>query len=706
MFPQYARTAVVCFLGAWLAYTLYENVQRIAECYVPIPVGDYWRVPQFLKAYQTLQITSFWRQHNEHRIIFPEIVFALDMLLAHGRMLWPIVCSFLCYTGAWAVLCSTVASDREIPSFNRCCAVLVSGVLVFLPGSALVLAEPFLLQWPMMQLGVALAIFFLKKAADTERMLFLALAIAAAVVATYSSANALVLFPLLIAIGFAVRLSQGFMTVLIAAAVFFVGLYFIGYRFSDSNFRAVLLHPAYFLGFTATYLSMPFGNLFGPPFGVWLGSLNLCLVIFSAIRSWRTRLLGTPAAVVLFGFYAFTLLTIAITAAGRMDPADPTFGSARVTRYLTVPFLNWAAVVLLCYWIAARLRWRFVLAAGLSGFYTLFLLIGVYKLRSWQEANEVEFASAQVTAMSLDTGLADSELIARIFPSPEFLEVFLPPLKAQHMAIFSRHHEDWLGKSITQFGGVLNRTMPGQIVAIHPVEHGLEVVGWVNSNDVRDPSPRILLVNERGQVVGWGRRPSAGFPPDWLSPQTPEHESWVAFANLAIPSRSISAYAVVRRGVAPITGVRAVPALEGASRSDVDKAIPDVTWQMDKSWTLNETPTTPRFGWKPATSAIYSSWQHRDENTGRIVAEFARPANGCVSMGVLHGPSAGGLAAQFLDADTGAVLGEFPFRDHDYLWSLWRVRASTNVKRIRFVASDNGKDWGQWLAITGPLSCW
>lgn len=80
--PQQLRFIVIYCLAAWLAFTLYGTVQRLMALYVPIPMGDYWRVPESLKAYQTLQLGVFWKQHNEHRIVFPEIFFALDMLFA------------------------------------------------------------------------------------------------------------------------------------------------------------------------------------------------------------------------------------------------------------------------------------------------------------------------------------------------------------------------------------------------------------------------------------------------------------------------------------------------------------------------------------------------------------------------------------------------------------------------------------------------
>jgi hypothetical protein len=540
---------------------------------------------------------------------------------------------------------------------------------------------------------------------DTQRTSYLIAAISAAVVATYSSANALMLWPLLLAIGLLIRLPKRFLAALGVSAVVFVGVYFIGYRFSaQTNFSALLAHPFYFVGFVGAYLSMPFGGIKSAVFFVSLGLANLALVLLLMTLAWRFRLLTTPPAVVLCGYYLFTLMTILITSAGRMDPADANFVAARVPRYLTVPFINWAAVFLLFIWMSARRRWRIFTTRRLTLGFSLLLLVGTYKLRSWQEINAAEFGNEQFAVLSLDNGLTDAESIARIFPSPEFVVLYLPALKKERIGIFCREHYKWFGRELANFGAMQDAKISGAITYTYPVEHGLEVVGWVNSDDARDPFPRIFLANERGQIVGFGRRPAAGFPSDLRSLKTPEHESWVAFVNLAIPSRSISAYAATRHGLAAIDGGAVVPALGAARPNEAGAPLGDIVWQMDKTWALNGIPVLPVYGWLPPTAA-YSSWQGHDEHTGQIVAEFRAPANACIVLPVLHGPSIGGASARLLDADSGVVLADLPFRDRDVLWSLWRVPLNSNVKRLRFVATDDGRDWGQWLAVSAPMQC-
>ena len=74
--------AVLC---AWLAFTWFQTIERIARYYTPLPVEDYWRTAAFLQSYQRFDFRVLWQQHNEHRIVFPELVFAADYLLLHGQ---------------------------------------------------------------------------------------------------------------------------------------------------------------------------------------------------------------------------------------------------------------------------------------------------------------------------------------------------------------------------------------------------------------------------------------------------------------------------------------------------------------------------------------------------------------------------------------------------------------------------------------------
>ena len=499
---------------------------------------------------------------------------------------------------------------------------------------------------------------------------------------------------------------SGFLSALAISAAVFVGLYFIGYRFSEqTNFRVLLTHPLYFAGYVGSYLSMLFGGTKSAGFGITIGLASFALMTLLLVLARRGRLLFTTSpAFVLFGYYLFTLLTIVITATGRMQPDDPDFTTARMVRYLTMPFVNWAALLMLCIWTSARLKWRVFTTRRLAAVFSLLMFLGMHKLRGWQDVNGHEFATYQFAALNLENDLADSQIIMRFFPQPEFVQLHLPALKNNHLSIFYRGKNRWIGRKGSEFSGIRNSKIAGGIVFTFPVERGLEVVGWVNADSALDPYPQIVLVNEHGVIVGFGRRPRAGLPADLHTYGTPENETWVAFANLKVPSQTIVAYAVTGEGLAPIGDAITVPTLNIAGEYETGPPVRDVAWHMDKAWAPDGIAVVPTYGWLPH-AATYGTWLGKDQGTGQIVGDFAAPANNCVALPVLHGPVAAGVSAQLLDADSGSVLANLPFRDRDPRWTVYRIKLSDNTKHLRFVATATGRGWGEWMAVSTPVEC-
>src|SRR5438270_10854027 len=151
----YLKPLLYAAVAAWLVYNAFNTISRVTSYYTPLPMWDYWRVVENLKEYKALHLEVFWRQHNEHRIIFPELVFASDMLFLHGRQVLPLVTSFLCYLVTWAILSSTVLFDRALTRTEQFFPFCLAGIMALWEGSANVLGIPFLLQWTLMQVACA-----------------------------------------------------------------------------------------------------------------------------------------------------------------------------------------------------------------------------------------------------------------------------------------------------------------------------------------------------------------------------------------------------------------------------------------------------------------------------------------------------------------------------------------------------------------------
>jgi hypothetical protein len=103
---------------------------------------------------------------------------------------------------------------------------------------------------------------------------------------------------------------------------------------------------------------------------------------------------------------------------------------------------------------------------------------------------------------------------------------------------------------------------------------------------------------------------------------------------------------------------------------------------------------------------IYGTWNGVGSNTGSInSSDFAAPAARCIIVPVLHGPSTERLSVELLDGDTGRVIEKMPMQDEDVQWEFWRVPVPGGTRRLRLLARDQGKAFGQWLAVATPAEC-
>jgi hypothetical protein len=434
---RHAVPLLLAALGCWLLVNVGQTVGRIRDFYTPLPVRDYWRCVIYLPDYQAFHLGVLWRQHNEHRIVFPELIFASDMLLGHGLMLIPLSVSFICYTVTWLGLSSVVLLDAGISLSERWLAGLLAGVFALFESVAIVLAVPFLLQWTLTQCAVTFSLVCLSLLAGKESARMLTATISAAVIATYSSANGLVLWPLLLTFAVLLRVSKRSLAILLAAAVLSIGLYFAGYRFSnDLHVSQLIVHPLYTLGFVCSYLSLPFGAVKAPTFGISVGVLSLLTAVLCLGVMAKRNLLSSRASVVLLGYYAFTLLTALLTAAARIDPSDTSFYAAKGFRYISLPQMNWAGLILLVFWLLARIRKTQVLTISALALSLAFLVASV-KLGRWLPAAGSFFTSQQAVVRRLEAGHFDRELVSHyVFPDLRIVQSGLADLKASKLSIY------------------------------------------------------------------------------------------------------------------------------------------------------------------------------------------------------------------------------------------------------------------------------
>lgn len=701
--------SLALLIAGVLIYIAFRTGWNIAEYYTPFPIWDYWRVAEDLPALQSGHWGFLWRQHNDHRVVFPELVFMADMVLWHGLKILPLILSYLCYVGAWLLASLSVFRDRNLPRTTSAAICFLAGCMVCWHSVALVLAEPFLLQWTLMQAAAAAATVLLVSASKFDKWTSLVGSILAAVVANYSSGNGMLLWPLLWIIGVWLRLSWSKLLALAGAGLASAGCYFIGYQSSGSlNVALLAKHPLLTLGFFASYLSMPFGGL-GATEGragliagfLCLGVTALCLVVCF----WRRWLRESPA-IILLSLIAFNVVTALMTAGGRMSLSDTTFGFAKAVRYLSVPQLNWGFVILLALWVAARAHARIIYpAVAMSVAVALFIYLA--RLEPWIRANADSFAEGQLAVLSFENRTVNRDLaFRRLFPDLNLLNLWAKRLEGAKKSIYYRDKGRWLGKPAHLFGPA-RPGIQGAIVTAVPMSSGIFVTGWVDDSALRKPVRLLVLADSDGTIRGFARRFPSGLPSAAQTEVVPSSLGFAGYLPRKMTGEEVHAFAIDPRktGLMPLNLSLRVPNVTALSRSEAGTAVPGVTWEFSPSIVVRNLLGGDGVLDSPE-GLPYSTYSGSDAITGSITSSvFARPSNGCLVIPILTGPSVPGLQARLEDASTGSIVEQFPLVARNEGWRYWRVAVDPSHQSLRLALEDRGNGWGQWIATATPLLC-
>ncbi|HMF77346.1 MAG TPA: hypothetical protein VK604_16930 [Bryobacteraceae bacterium] len=692
----------------WAVYAWIETIKRIVRYYTPLPILDYWRVAQFLKRYRSFDLSVLWIQHNEHRIIFPEIVFAADMLLFRGRQVLPVCLSVILYAGILAILGWILHADKRLSPLMQTAAMLLAAIVMGWQGSAVFLADSFLLNWTLLQFAVTAALAFLTFAQRPAHGWYFAVSLAFAEVATFSSGNGMLLWPVLLLAALALGLPKRRIWQLAAVSVVSIGLYFVGYQLSGNlNLQNFVSHPLYSLEFLGAYVSMPFGGMKSPMFGVWVGLANISIAAALFCVAARKGLLRAPIAAVLFGIYLFDVLTALLTAAGRMDLSDAHFQIAESPRYLSVPLVNWAVLVVLLIWTSGVCGWRKLSPAKICIAVALLSLAGFPKLRWWLQDRDLVFSERQLVTIAMGDGILDPNLMLKIFPDPNFVRQLVPELRSRRLSVFGDRRYSLIGKPLSGSFGRLQHPGFGAITYVHPVVGGLEVAGWVDASHDNENASEIVLVNESGGIAGFGSKLGSLFPHRLVGLQTPPSLGWAGFVNLTVKSTSFQAFLIRKHQLVSLGGPVRVPGITVAEPENAGKTITGVEWMAQ--------PDLAQAGWKrngelPAgwlgehpRGVFYTSQKHwagthfegdNPKTSLLMTASVPTPADHCLVLPVLHGPSVEGVSVA---VDHLAV----PLQDKETTWTYFRI-ASDGPSTMLEISAQNPN---VWIAAGEPQEC-
>jgi len=676
--------------------------------YHPLPYGDYWDFLGHLSRYLAgeMQPSELWDQHNEHRILFPRLVFLADAQWFGLTSVFTIAVT--CLLQVLHAVLVVVLVLRVVPDRGAARVVVAATVAAcMLHGSQLInLAWSFQVQFVMVYLAITVALHELSR--HDRGALHIVAAIAAGCIATGSMANGVLVWPLLWSLAVQRRVPLRWILILVAAGAAMLFAYLHGYE-NPSRHSPLLqgvTHPLATLQYLCAFLGNPLWPERAVP-AVTAGAITLALATWTAVRLLLRWSRLTPAEAVLLHVIFLVVGTGVMIAAGRINfPLDAMLNS----RYCTPALLLWS--VLLATALPQVLRsgpWR---TAGLTAF-ALGLALLAPRYRHWLEPMPASQADATSCLMA---GIMDEDCLAQLCAAaPVHVRQFSDVLRAHRLSVYGSGLQYLMGTDL------LDHFVLGPADLAHaslwkpqPVRGcpgASKLEGWAYHTQTGLPADLLLAVDERWHIVGMGncshRRPDVAATVHHLRDDRVGCRVWIRATDR--PGREVTIYAVWNGVAAPILGplcnaeAVAEPALSDDFQS-IGPAADVQDPQISGWWGPGAWPTVAPA--PPLHAGAVGSWCGDDGRIGSCrISIPARTEDAVLLVPLLTGPDARGVLLRIYDpraAGNQAMLRSPPvFADR---WRLWRVPLPARTDGGTWVleAEDRGRGWGQWFAMAAP----
>lgn len=357
----------------------------VVRRYVPIvPFGDSWEmVPVLLSVEQSgLTVAELWKQHNEHRLVFPKLLMLGLARLTDWDTRWEVAVSLGCALVTFLLIFVLLRSTLR-PALRSwvLVALVVASVFMFSPVRSHDWIWGWQVQWFMSVLGLLLTVSILELWPERRApWRGVTLALAAAVFGHYSLSNGVLIWGAGLVVILLRSRYRKLATAWILASLVSTGAYLFNLETPAgmpprSHF---IEFPGESVRYVALYLGRPFSEV--PPTAVGVGlALIGCFVAAGSylILSKRGHLPGVPAWIAI-GCYA--LGSAVVTAVGRVG-----FGARQAgeTRYTTISVLFAIATLALATVVVLGRRQN--RGARMAGVLVVWVLAGSVMLWNYPE---------------------------------------------------------------------------------------------------------------------------------------------------------------------------------------------------------------------------------------------------------------------------------------------------------------------------------
>ena len=417
-----------------------STVITAIRTYTPLPKWDYWAEIEWLKSYYagTWHLSDLWAQHNEHRILFPRLFFLLDLFVFKGTNAFLLVSILVVQAGTAAVF---LRESWRMKDLSRQTRVVLAGLILALLFSGLQLDNfvwSFQISFILVQFAVVVSTWSLAWYGENRSALGrLGLCLLSGVVATYSLASGVVIWPVLLMMAIGLRMRRRDLLAIAATGALMIVLYFSGFQENPGHTDPIVAlgQPLKVLNFVCAYLALPV-TVFNHSAGVALGGAILVAVVWQVGWFLRVRPNIARSFGMCLGTAAFLTGGAFLTALGRESLGGP----EQSIRYATPASLLWASLILGAVagrrWLRAarNLATPVALTAGITLLAVVILPDHIQQIRRVL----AEYPRYEDTETAFALGIVyGAPPINQVLPAPEQYYQLVDFLRDRRLSIFA-----------------------------------------------------------------------------------------------------------------------------------------------------------------------------------------------------------------------------------------------------------------------------
>jgi hypothetical protein len=549
-----AASILSCFTLAGGLGTIGAVGYLVVRSYTCLPFWDLWSISIFLAGPKLSVLQWLWAQHNEHRIPLSKIVLLLDYHLFHGMDVFPLGCIFLAQLMLLSVLLYAFATIGKLRGAVWRAAAGISAVCLFSTAQWENFVSGFQLAFFLVGLFFSLAMLAVLRSGAHDAVprstqwKRSVLAVLAGAGATYSLANGIIVWPLMILMAVLNRCRRNIIAFEAISGLLVGGSYLYGYKT-----RAAQNGPFYWMRH-AKLITVYVVKYVGAPMN--FGHLRLALVFggvaFAAalLILWRIlfRSNRQPFLLLLASLLLFVLGSAFMTALGRLH-----FGTdqALSSRYSTVALLLWLSLaVWLLRFVSQRSTLAFVVVqAGLL----LIIALGAARLKHPMRQAESRKLRANVASLAMLTGVFDQQALADIYPISAVPWREASFFKQQKLSIFATT----LARDLNQPLSAVYRMRPqscwGEVITAESIVQsagsGWRLSGWAWDSYRHEAVNEIVFAAE-GRIIGYATpgiwRPDLSVR---FGSRTARRAAWIGYVGAIPQNTTVAAYATVKSGL-------------------------------------------------------------------------------------------------------------------------------------------------------------